>query len=640
MLIILLLLLFLILLKKNQNVCLAYTKTLLFSSLYIYLSTEFLSFFNQISVVPFYCVDTIAVLSLSVYLFKNKDFDYISYLKLFFKRTIFSYKYLALLLVIILPLLCLTLFVAPNNWDSMTYHLPRIEHWIQNANVDFYPTDNLRQLYHQPLAEYFILHFRLTMIGDYFSSSVQFLFYLGLVAQIILITKLFTANPKVIFLSIVSVACMPILLLEASTTQNDIVAAFFFLSIIYFVIEITDSFSKKFIMYIFLSLSLGFLTKATVLVFIAPFLIIFSIQLIRKFKLKIIFPGLIGLFFMLTIVSPYLNRNIQISGHLMGDKKIENQMKNTSISIKNTTVNVIRNVAMNLALPSEGYNNKIDQLVQKSQLIIAKEVDSPQNTFGQKFQSSFRINEDLSGQFLLFVTFIIASVLLIIYRKKYSVTLLLLLIGTCLSFILFSSIFKWQPFGVRLFVPLYCLMALFPPLILEKLVSDKIVTLCSYMFLISSIPYIYFNQNKPLIPLNSNTYQDHNNQYFLFTKKIKFCDINDFTTITSEIKSRKLKNVGLALNNDTWEYPLWIFKSEDVKYYYSRFEPYLKNTKNYSKNKRVGGIITDEYTSIKGTDIILDSVKTKYLKFYILKKEMDVESLFIKSNEFTISYDK
>src|SRR5438876_2162587 len=34
----------------------------------------------------------------------------------------------------------------PNNWDSMTYHMSRVLHWIQNGSVANYPSHILRQL--------------------------------------------------------------------------------------------------------------------------------------------------------------------------------------------------------------------------------------------------------------------------------------------------------------------------------------------------------------------------------------------------------------------------------------------------------------------------------------------------------------
>lgn len=38
----------------------------------------------------------------------------------------------------------------PNQWDSMVYHLSRVDHWIQNGSVGFYPSHIVRQLYNPP----------------------------------------------------------------------------------------------------------------------------------------------------------------------------------------------------------------------------------------------------------------------------------------------------------------------------------------------------------------------------------------------------------------------------------------------------------------------------------------------------------
>ena len=53
----------------------------------------------------------------------------------------------ASLLFIVLTVTAFTaLSSVPNTWDSMTYHLPRIEHWLQNQSLGFYPTSITRQL--------------------------------------------------------------------------------------------------------------------------------------------------------------------------------------------------------------------------------------------------------------------------------------------------------------------------------------------------------------------------------------------------------------------------------------------------------------------------------------------------------------
>jgi len=57
-------------------------------------------------------------------------------------------------LVTILIISGITLFIAlkspHNNFDSMTYHMARVSHWIQDQNIRYFPTSIPRQNYSMP----------------------------------------------------------------------------------------------------------------------------------------------------------------------------------------------------------------------------------------------------------------------------------------------------------------------------------------------------------------------------------------------------------------------------------------------------------------------------------------------------------
>ena len=71
--------------------------------------------------------------------------------------------------------LLLALVCPPNNWDSQTYHLPRIEHWIQNGSLEFYRTHIERQLDLPGFAEVLLLPLRLLSGGDRLLNLLQWL---------------------------------------------------------------------------------------------------------------------------------------------------------------------------------------------------------------------------------------------------------------------------------------------------------------------------------------------------------------------------------------------------------------------------------------------------------------------------------
>src|SRR5262249_24548067 len=60
----------------------------------------------------------------------------------------------AALAILLLGLAVAAYFSAPNIADGVSYHMPRVMHWIQNRSVRHYPTNITRQLHMPPMAEF------------------------------------------------------------------------------------------------------------------------------------------------------------------------------------------------------------------------------------------------------------------------------------------------------------------------------------------------------------------------------------------------------------------------------------------------------------------------------------------------------
>src|SRR5438309_1143134 len=59
------------------------------------------------------------------------------------------------------------------NLDSLTYHLPRVMHWIQQQSVEHFPTGNTRQLEFAPWPAFVITNLHLLIGDDQLDNLVQ-----------------------------------------------------------------------------------------------------------------------------------------------------------------------------------------------------------------------------------------------------------------------------------------------------------------------------------------------------------------------------------------------------------------------------------------------------------------------------------
>ncbi len=212
----------------------------------------------------------------------------------------------------------IALAAPPNTWDSMTYHMPRVSHWIQNESVAFYPTNIIRQLHQPPWAEYAILHLQLLSGGDAFANMVSWFSMIGSTIAVSLIAQQLGADLRGQAFAAIIAVTIPIGILEASGTQNDYVVSFWLACCIYYLLAYRARPSWSNALIAGASLGLALLTKGTAYVFVFPFLLWFGIWGIRTLCWQLWKPALAMLLPALAINISFYLRNLLLFGNPLG----------------------------------------------------------------------------------------------------------------------------------------------------------------------------------------------------------------------------------------------------------------------------------------------------------------------------------
>ena len=133
----------------------------------ILLSTEIFGFFNLINQ---YSIKIFWFIFLLIYLYFLKRNNLIKITKE--KFDLLNFESIFILTVFILTFI-IAIIYPPNTPDAMSYHMTRVMNWIQNANINFYPTNDFRELILGPLPSILNLHLYLLVNGDYLTNLVQ-----------------------------------------------------------------------------------------------------------------------------------------------------------------------------------------------------------------------------------------------------------------------------------------------------------------------------------------------------------------------------------------------------------------------------------------------------------------------------------
>lgn len=357
----------------------------------------------------------------------------------------------------------IALIAPPNNWDSMTYHMSRVEHWRANGSVVHYPTNVVWQIYLNPWAEFAILQFQTLGFGsDRLANLVQWFAFLGTLVGVSLLVRLLGGALFAQSLAALVVASTPMVILQSTSTQNDVVCGFFVVAAVYFAFERVTTSSRKHEWYLPLSVALAFATKGTAYLFLLPFVGYALIGVMKQEGLRSGFrlSGILVLAILLLNIGHWA-RNFGLWHHPLGDPQWLVQYQNESFGIPETLSNVVRNLALHLGTPSSKVNAFTEAVVQKLHGVLGISISDPSLTFSQRDhivpEAWFLTHEDYAGNGLAFVLSCIAVGFAILTQAGRRIRPFALLL--CSSGLLFCILLKWAPWNSRLHTPLFFLAA-------------------------------------------------------------------------------------------------------------------------------------------------------------------------------------
>lgn len=456
----------------------------------------------------------------------------------------------------------------PNNYDSMTYHMARVASWVANGSVDTFVTNEPRQLYQPPFAEYTALHFNVLTGDDCFANTIQFFYLLGCCVIASLLTRMLGLPRFYQSISIVLCITLPEATLQASSTQNDLVVSFFALSACYFSAKAFITREWASFILVGICIGLAMLTKGTAFVYLAPLVLAFVAAVavciwqeksLQVLKYSLIIPALI-----IFIVGPVYISNYRFSGNILGLSRAEH---GTYSNVGMTPVRFVLAVLKNLALHSRIKNFKYPSVAVSDTLHslhqwLGEDINSPETNFAsEKFTTDTRtVHEDFAPNpfHLLLIVSAFATLLVCMLLGRVDRLAIFLLALVLAQGALFCAYLKWMPYHTRLHSEIFLLAI---PLVAYAM---SLVSVYRAVCCILLSPIIFYSfvivLNNDLRPIDfRHLQQPRYLHYFNGRGRVESLrHYKDYKRIREEIARAGYTDIGLRIPGNSFEYPLFV----------------------------------------------------------------------------------
>lgn len=468
----------------------------------------------------------------------------------------FNGIYILTILIFLVALCIFTAHIVPNNFDSMTYHLPRIMHWLQNQNTSYYATNIDRQNFSPVLGEYIFLNiYALSSKDVYLQFSQVFSYILGGIISAG-ITKELGACKKGMILSTVIFYASPMMLAEAFTTQVDNIATLYLLISLYYIILLmkNELFHVERLVGCTLGIAFSYLSKPTVCIAIFLFLVgLLFYKMMQKEKVqRVVASFFVALPVLVITISPVILRNVKLYGNMLAGNQFSNIAVGT-IKPRYLVVNILKNLFSNLFSEVTWINNLFIQFVYACGKVLKVNVEDASISWNYKFGEYIKVyHHDYGSNWIIMILLLIAIVFFCKRKEGKSVVDKIYCLCSLVSLLSICALLKYQPWGNRIMLPFVMLLcpfigrvfSIYGNILLKKICLIPIIFMC-LLVVVQNFRY------------NSQYLYGKETDYYAgyFANNMPKFEI--YRDITSLISREGFENIGLCTHGDSYEYPLW-----------------------------------------------------------------------------------
>lgn len=469
--------------------------------------------------------------------------------------------------------LALSLITTPYNWDSMTYHLPRIAHWAQNRSAAHFATNSIRQISSPVLGEFVNLHVYILCRGhDLLFNLLQGISYLTCAVLTAAIAGKLSCDRRFRFLAALLYMSMPIAFAEALTTQVDNFAAVWLLFFVYRLLDYTDrerpmKFDRSTVCRVGtmgLCVAWGYLTKPSVCVGMVVFALWLLIVCIgrkdRPIELAKIF--FCALPCVALPMAPEILRNFQSFGAYASPSAGAAQLVAT-VQPSYLFVNLLKNFSFNMPTVLVRDGHEIFAVIAMAaakllQIDLDAEAIS-ENGRAYLLHEAGNYHCDTAGGSLVLWLFIFCALwmLLRFRRMQWKTCGRGYAVAAMLSFLAFCTVLRWEPFVGRYMISYLALLCPMISMILQMETGQKRREPVRWG-IVGTVSFLCVMELFNLSRYHYKIFQEHarTRPYSYFTSR--WDEMASYAALTDQIKSQGYENVGLYLNKaDDFEYPFW-----------------------------------------------------------------------------------